>query len=1009
MVTLIDWWKSLALDSQEKIIIALATALLTSIVTFIIPKFVWPTAKKIFIFVIEHIYKMIVGWPLFNWWGLKRYKELLKKHLQVIYSPWSSQKMQMGNIYVPIKVENKYLLPHFNSIRNSEEIIDLVSAISQYKRFVLVGNPGAGKSTALKNIGLGILQDRFLPGENILPVFIELRKFSEENISLKSYMTMVLENYAFPNASEFLGRCLDKGKIFLLLDGLDEVRELNFSKVLTSITEFCEIYYKNRVIITCRTTQYNRQLDEISDSTIALSEFNDIQISTFLRHWQFPQDKSSIELMKSLRERPKLLSICRNPLILTIVTSLYIETDYQLPSSRVDFYITCVDAVLKRWDVARHINRQNKFKSALKESILQNLAWELYISQKHNADIDYIFLVNFVSEILRNRGISDEDSEELVEEIIKNSGLLLFVAPNKLRFAHLTFQEYFAAKYAETNGLVTEVVKHYLNDSSKAWREICLLFAGLSTQSTLLVEELSKRDLILAGYCIVDGALVDLPNAKHVIMTLYQQALLFPDQNEELRLLAELASDPKKIWAEIAYKDLLLLFKEANNINNQEKVLAAFAHVTTLEAVQFLISALKKDETRYTAQIALSSIGDLSFPAIRKVINSATDQKLIISCLEICMNIPSPEAVEIILPMMQNNDKVIQSTAAWTLASLIQDPSVHQALLLIKKNEIRKYLKNSKEISSFAEWVWPFDKSSDSDIANIVASIVIILSSSDLLGIINKYKSQNMIDIKVAIPIVIQLLQQEKSYPYSEKFMIIANSLIIENPTCFLPIDDEITRDDPFEPFQTIKIEKLFHQNTNPNLYQESWKNLELGPKRKPCLIKPQSIGRYLGWTYTLIIISCLIFNCFNSGNQKNLVSISISLLLSLLLAIEYWAKMDHRSFLHSMPKPALAFTGLYGYLNPKYIMPIPPYYSGIIANVIYLILSPIYCGLVFKQFISPIYLIVLCLAILICANGVYFLPERGKRRYMTFSWLSLLQKKRTRTISSWDDITADG
>lgn len=88
----------------------------------------------------------------------------------------------------------------------------------------VLGGPGIGKTTYLRKIGLEALHGK--NGQykhDKIPVFLELKNFTSEELNLKVSIVQEFETCGFPEASEFTDTALKAGSLLILLDGLDEV------------------------------------------------------------------------------------------------------------------------------------------------------------------------------------------------------------------------------------------------------------------------------------------------------------------------------------------------------------------------------------------------------------------------------------------------------------------------------------------------------------------------------------------------------------------------------------------------------------------------------------------------------------------------------------------------------------------------------------------------------------------------------------------------------------------
>ena len=129
----------------------------------------------------------------------------------------------------------------------------------------------------------------------------------------------------FPKAESFVSNNLEQGKLLLLFDGLDEVSSSERGRVVLSIKDFMDRNENCRVIITCRTAVYKKEFANTADRTLEIVEFNDQQITQFLQSWEgemASRGKSIEQLMLTLHDRPRIMALARNPLLLTIITYL---------------------------------------------------------------------------------------------------------------------------------------------------------------------------------------------------------------------------------------------------------------------------------------------------------------------------------------------------------------------------------------------------------------------------------------------------------------------------------------------------------------------------------------------------------------------------------------------------------------------------------------------------------------------------------------------------------------
>lgn len=266
-------------------------------------------------------------------------------------------------------------------------------------RMVLLGLPGAGKSTFVRYLALGMakaglqsqtdlqesLQD--WQGSVLLPIMISLGRLAETlPVDLKKGRAQLIEEYLVaglkndPRTTSFAPYILDslaKSGGLVFFDGLDEVANLKLRPVVVqAVEDFVGRYgarKENRFLVTCRTWSYqdpNWQLTGWPTHELAL--FDESKIEHFVQAWhdelihiepgrKVEYNRKRERLLNSLQadDRRKLYEVAPNPLILTmmaIVHSYYGE----LPDTRAQVYEKCVDLLLVRWDPLRPITDRSE-------------------------------------------------------------------------------------------------------------------------------------------------------------------------------------------------------------------------------------------------------------------------------------------------------------------------------------------------------------------------------------------------------------------------------------------------------------------------------------------------------------------------------------------------------------------------------------------------------------------------------------------------------------------------
>jgi predicted NACHT family NTPase len=211
---------------------------------------------------------------------------------------------------------------------DSKERQNGISVASQKQFLMVLGAPGAGKSTFLRKIGLECFKGKKSNFKHqTIPVLLELRNFTESKIDLKALIEAEFATCGFPKPQQFTESALNQGKLLILLDGLDEVTSANVNFVIDAIQDFVDRYNKNRYIASCRTALYRYNFKRFSD--VILSEFDDEQIQQFINNWFRSEEDKQVGTAArcwELLERPENKSakeLAHTPLLLTFLCLKY--------------------------------------------------------------------------------------------------------------------------------------------------------------------------------------------------------------------------------------------------------------------------------------------------------------------------------------------------------------------------------------------------------------------------------------------------------------------------------------------------------------------------------------------------------------------------------------------------------------------------------------------------------------------------------------------------------------
>lgn len=451
--------------------------------------------------------------------------------------------------------------------------VDWDEAKQKQSRLIVLADPGMGKSTLLKREAITVLQQanqalsagKPLP-EVTLPLLIRLSTLADETTTLpteEAILKIVQEQYphlfkhhpdaevmAFLNG--FLKTQLLSGRALLLLDALDEVPDQQRSKLLEKLDIFAKAFSACPIIGTSRIVGYGgKWLNGAKDLEIV--PFTQKNSETYVEKW-FQNAQPSLQdqsakphgLIQALRERPQLAGLAQNPLLLSLICSLFQRNQLTLPARRSEIYEQAVNCILSEWNQTRPNHDKNR--TAAKIRLLEALAY--YFSRKGQEVFDYDDLYDWVEDYLDSdnvpRDLRDAGTGDLIAELSEEDGILHKLYRDRqdqqYLFLHRTFQEYFTAcslkrlikKNKQNSAYITELVRQY--HWKYNWHETLILLAGLMNDPFSLLEAiLAEKDdifqtqLLLAGRCLAECREISHPLADQLIDRIYQFWLNHPE------------------------------------------------------------------------------------------------------------------------------------------------------------------------------------------------------------------------------------------------------------------------------------------------------------------------------------------------------------------------------------------------------------------------------------------------------------------------------------------------
>lgn len=282
-----------------------------------------------------------------------------------------------------------YLLNTFEAFVPMSLAIDanhresLRTALQNHPKLVVLGEPGAGKSTLTTFITLLLAEglheptrwrdrlDEEMGGDPLLPVRIELYRCRD-----RSLRDLLLDSgQGRPSREEFENR-LRSGPVFLLFDGLDEITDTarRFSatqEIVDLSAHYLALDSRSRFMVMARRSGYNHKV--LGGGGFAQRGLEGLEpeqqvrmIRNYYSLWgaapphvreaategmspaQHAEDKANA-LIEELKDNSTLRRLTVSPLLLALISFQYFQ-GRGLPSKRHELYRLCVHQLVTRRD-----------------------------------------------------------------------------------------------------------------------------------------------------------------------------------------------------------------------------------------------------------------------------------------------------------------------------------------------------------------------------------------------------------------------------------------------------------------------------------------------------------------------------------------------------------------------------------------------------------------------------------------------------------------------------------
>ncbi len=360
------------------------------------------------------------------------------------------------------------------------------------KNLTIVGEPGAGKSTWLEQIALYV--DNSNKG---FPICISLASLGGKTLEeylfqiwLKKALLISQCDIGITSAQKKLEGLFHSGKVWLLLDGVDEMRadESPLQAIATQLEGWGDLA---RVVLTCRSNVWEANPNALLNfETYRTLHFDDEQVGDFIQQWfnQEGKPKSGEELETKLDDtrNDRIRDLIKNPLRLAMLCGIWYFHQGDLPKTKATLYQQYIE-YFYLWkqhpQLSNDLDKQEELHAALSKLALEAIDKKLPLRRKFAHKVMGKSLFQLARDVgWLNWVYKDAETGEDV-----------------YAFFHLTFQEYFAACAIDDwdfflprthNNYNPKPVSEKYRIFEPHWKEVFLLWLGREDINRKQKEEL---------------------------------------------------------------------------------------------------------------------------------------------------------------------------------------------------------------------------------------------------------------------------------------------------------------------------------------------------------------------------------------------------------------------------------------------------------------------------------------------------------------------------------------
>ncbi|MER5967710.1 NACHT domain-containing protein [Streptomyces sp. NPDC002057] len=357
----------------------------------------------------------------------------------------------------------------------AERHVSFDTFLDTVDRTVLLGDPGAGKSTS-SSLAACLL---FRQGRSV-PFYVVMREvdFTASGFSLiKVIEGQLSHRYQIKVPEGLVEEMLLDGSALLLFDGLDEVQSESVRRRSSEIIETASrLYPLSRILATSRIVGYSSaRLNPSTFHEFRIRPFDDGEVRAYVFKWfsvgaRLPEPPGRVTDV-FMRESASSPDLRCNPLLLAYICVLYRGHRF-IPRSRAQLYRKCAELLLADWDNFQGLPVDGETDLDTVRHTLAALAYRSITDPRWLAGMPEADVRLVASSAMADEWVpAHEEARRLAEELVDlcRGRAWIFTEMGTeadgsgiFGFTHQSLQEYFAALHLARNSGTPELLADHL-------------------------------------------------------------------------------------------------------------------------------------------------------------------------------------------------------------------------------------------------------------------------------------------------------------------------------------------------------------------------------------------------------------------------------------------------------------------------------------------------------------------------------------------------------------------